>query len=345
MKFAKIKLFGLSFFLLLLWACQPVTSETVSGFKSYDDVVRDLIASAGVKAGESVAVVGFYDGVSGDYTALGDQWRDRAETALSGTGVEVRVVRDMGLVLDVLETVDKEFTEAEVWHNSGSDYILTGHYYISKNIGSAKKNSIELHLKLLKVQNQKLVAAKLWTTWLEKGWQQKYAVIRGNIYQKAIAVVTSNADANSPRPPLKAVLDRKNPCYPAAAPISLQISSVAGAHIYILNIAADNSVTLNYPNRYLKDKGLVSSKFTFPPPEIPGMRLQVYPLPDDNPSREAFKIIASYEALDFSFLKVPDGQIYAGAAATELKKVLVALKKAPAFSEVTLPYLVGRGCE
>ncbi len=75
------------------------------------------------------------------------------------------------------------------------------------------------------------------------------------------------------------------------------------------------------------------------------MRLQVFPLPDDNPSREAFKIISSFKPIDFSFLKVPDGRIFAGAAATELKKVLNVLKKAPAFSEVTLPYLVGTGCK
>ena len=242
-----------------------------------------------------------------------------------------------------METVDSEFDEGEVWRNSGSDYLLTGHYYISKNIGNNNgnpgKNSIELHLKLLRVKDQKLAAADLWTAWLEKGWQQRYAIVRGNVYQKAIEVVSSGSDRS------KATLDRKNPCYPAAASISLQISSEAGAHIYILNIAADNSVTLNYPNRYLKDKGLTASEFRFPPPEIPGMRLQVYPLPDDNPSREAFKIIASYKAIDFSFLKVPDGQIFAGAAATELKEVLAVLKKAPAFSEVTLPYLVGSGCE
>ena len=292
-----------------------------------------------------MAVVGFYDGTTGDYTALGDQWRDRAETVLVGNGVEVKIVRDMGLVLDIMETVDGELDEGEIWRNSGSDYLLTGHYYIAKNFGKSGKNSIELHLKLLRVADQKLAAAVLWSDWLEKGWQRRYAIVRGNVYRKAIEVLTSGSDRSEPHPPLKATLDRKNPCYPAAATISLQISSQAGAHIYILNIAADNSVTLNYPNRYLKDKGLVDSKFTFPPPELPGMRLQVFPLPDDNPSREAFKVIASYKAIDFSFLKVPDGQIFAGAAATELKEVLAVLKKAPAFSEVTLPYLVGSGCE
>ena len=344
MKFNKFKLF-IFLFPLLLGACHPATHETVSGIKSYGDVICELVADAGIKPGESVVVVGFYDGASGDYNALGDQWRDRAETELAGTGVEVKVVRDMGLVLDILETVDNEFDEGEIWRNSGSDYLLTGHYYISKNIGNSGKNSLELHLKLLKVADQKLAAAALWSTWLEKGWQLRYAIVRGNVYQKAIEVVTSDSSHLGPRPQLKATLDRKNPCYPTAATIALQISSEAGAHIYILNIAADNSVTLNYPNRYLKDKGLAGSEFTFPPPELPGMRLQVYPLPDDNPSREAFKVIASYKLIDFSFLKVPDGQIFAGAAATELKEVLSVLKKAPCFSEVTLPYLVGSGCE
>ncbi len=63
------------------------------------------------------------------------------------------------------------------------------------------------------------------------------------------------------------------------------------------------------------------------------------------PSREAFKVIASFKPLDFSFLKVSNGRIFAGDAATELKEVLAVLKEAPAFSELILSYLVGNGCE
>lgn len=331
------------FLLLSLCACHPAALEMGSGLDTYQETIGKLVAGK-VKSGESVAVVGFYDGENGDYTALGDQWRDRAETFLAGTGVETKAVRDMGLILNILETAERDFDEGEVWRRSGSDYIITGHYYLSKGVGSdGRRDALELHLKLLDVRSQRVAAAAPWTDWLEKGWQRRYAIVRGNVYQKAIEVFSP--DEKDPGPRLTAKLDRKNPCYPAGAAISLDIESEAGAHLYILNVAADRTVTLNYPNRYLPDKGLLAARFTFPPPEMKNLRLEVYPMPEDNPSREAFKVIASYRPLDFSFLKVPDGRIFAGAAATELKKVLETLKNARGFSEVTLKYTVGRGCE
>jgi hypothetical protein len=329
--------------LLLLAACHPATLETVSGVNTFENVVCDMVADK-VKSGESVAVIAFYDGVRGDYTALGDQWRGRAESALAGSGVEVKASRDMGLILNSLETTDRDFNESEVWRNSGSDYLLAGCYYIEKKVGKEEADYLELQLKLLRVCDQKVVGGEPWRIRLEGNWQQKIAVIRGNIYQKAIEVIGPDLDRAESRPQLVAELDRKPPCYPTASGASLKIKSEAGVYLYILNISADRSVTIVYPNRYLKGKALVSADFRFPPPDLPDMRLELYPMPNDDPSREAFKVIASYKSLNFSFLKVPDGQIFAGAEAAALKEVLAVLQKASGWSEVTLPYVVGRGC-
>jgi hypothetical protein len=53
-------------------------------------------------------------------------------------------------------------------------------------------------------------------------------------------------------------------------------------------------------------------------------------------------VIASYDRLDLSFLKVAEERIFAGAEAAELKKVLELLKNAQGYSAESLNYMVGR---
>jgi hypothetical protein len=72
------------------------------------------------------------------------------------------------------------------------------------------------------------------------------------------------------------------------------------------------------------------------------LSLELYPLTGEELSRESFKVIASYNRLDLSFLKVAEERIFAGAEAAELKKVLELLENAQGYSEVNLTYMVGR---
>ena len=325
---------------LLHSACHPGILETISGTGSFADVVSEMAAGR-VKPGETVGVVAFYDSATGDYTALGDQWRERVSSALTTDGVKVKVVRDLDLILNYMETTKPGFSERKVWRNSGRDYLLAGNYFITKGGRESATNYIELNLKLLRVKDLEVAGSRSWRTRLQPGWQQKSAIIRGNKYQKTITVIGPGLN-KAAGPPLKVNLDRENPCYPAGAKILLTIKSAPGIYLYILNVAADNSVTLNYPNRYMQEKALVSGNFIFPPPDMPNFQLELYPLPGNNPSREAFKIIASYNPLDFSFLKVAEGRIFAGAEAAELKEVLDLLKNAKGYSETSLNYMVGR---
>ncbi|MEA1923170.1 MAG: DUF4384 domain-containing protein [Pseudomonadota bacterium] len=332
--------------LLLLVGCHPAAVETRSlgGFSdSYAEVVLKLCQSS-VKKGEMVAVSAFYDGDNGDFTALGDQWRDRAEAALAGGDIKVRAVRDMGLILDSLESADsdRDFNESQIWRASGSDYLLVGRYYLYEGGDEKEPDYLELKINLLKNCDRTVVKATTWRTKLTPGWQSRAAVIRGNIYHKAIEVVGPGSASAGPE--LKVELDRNPPCYPAGARISLKIKSEPGVYLYILNIAADNSVTINYPNRFLPKKRLAGSKFIFPPPDMSRLHLYVYPLPGNSSGRESFKVISAFEELDFSFLKVPEGQIFAGAKAADLKEVLAVLQNSAGWSEVVLPYRVGRGC-
>jgi len=337
----------LSFFvgLLLLFAgCHPAGVETCSysGFsESYAEVIAGLCQGS-VKPGEIVAVSAFYDGDNGDFTALGDQWRGRAEAALAGGTIKVRALRDMGLILDSLESADKDFNESQIWRESGSDYLLVGRYYLYEGGEAQVADYLELKINLLKNSERTVVRATTWRTELAPGWQARASIVRGNIYQKAIEVVGPGAAVTGPE--LKAELDRNPPCYPAGDRVSLKIKSEPGVYLYILNIAADNSVTINYPNHYLPQKRLGGSDFTFPPPDMKNLQLYVYPLPGKLSGRESFKVISSFEPLDLSFLKVPEGQIFAGAKAADLKEVLAVLQKAAGWSDVVLPYRVGRGC-
>lgn len=340
---------GFLFWLLLglllgLAACHPAALETGSAGlgKSYEDEIREL--GGVVKPGQSIAVSAFYDGDSGDFTALGDQWRDRAESALAAAGGRVMALRDMGLILDALEVCDPDFDEGEIWRQSGSDYLLAARYYLYENQGSPPADYLELKINLLKTADRTLAGSINWRCRLEPGWQGRAARVRGNIHHKWIEAIGPN-EKKRPGPPLKAELDRNPPCYPTGAEVKLKISTGAGAYLYILNIAADNTVTLNCPNRYLPEKALPSGDFIFPPADLANLKLLVYPLPGKVSGREAFKVIASEKPLDFSFLKVPEGRIFAGAEAGELKKVLKVLSAAEGWSEVTLPYRVGLGCD
>ena len=332
---------------LLLAACHPATVETGGGLaglgRSYGEVVAGLCAGR-VGPGEKLGVGGFYDGTRGDYTALGDHWRDRAETALVKNGFRVAAVRDMGPVLDLLEQRRPDFDESAAWHESAGRYLLIGRYYLYPGRDEKAGDAIEIELKLLDSATLAVVGAASWRARLAPGWQREESVVRGNVYQQAVAAIGPER-RRRPGPQLKAELDRRPPCYPAGSALRIRVATTPGVHLYILNLAADNTVTLVLPNRYLPDRPQPAADFTFPPDDLPHLKLLLYPLAGESTSREAFKVIASFKPLDFSFLKVPEGRIFAGAEAAELRRVLAVLKQAEGWSEVTLPYRVGRGCE
>jgi hypothetical protein len=68
-------------------------------------------------------------------------------------------------------------------------------------------------------------------------------------------------------------------------------------------------------------------------------------LKQEEPCKEAFKIIASKDALDFSFLPVPENRIYSGARGGEIQRVSKVLEKADGWSEVVLGYWVSENCK
>jgi hypothetical protein len=102
---------------------------------------------------------------------------------------------------------------------------------------------------------------------------------------------------------------------------------------------------LFYPNTLMPDRPLVDGRVQFPPPAMrEKMALLLYPLISGEACREAFKVIASTDALDFNFLPVPQNALYAGAKGGDLARVLAVLKAASGWSEATLAYWVSEVC-
>jgi hypothetical protein len=101
-----------------------------------------------------------------------------------------------------------------------------------------------------------------------------------------------------------------------------------------------------YPNRIAPNNLFLGSSFEFPSSELRKsgeLALHLYPL-DRADTQEAFKIVASREQLDFSFLPTPENHIFSGAEGGDIKKMLQVLSKAKEISQIQLPYMVGPGC-
>ena len=103
-----------------------------------------------------------------------------------------------------------------------------------------------------------------------------------------------------------------------------------------------------YPNRLQQTSRLVGTNFEFPPEPLRrsgDMRLELYPMPGEHYTQEAIKVVATREPLDFSYLPVPENQIFAGAQGGSIKRMLETLNSASDWSEAVVKYGVGPACE
>jgi hypothetical protein len=313
-------------------------------FFSWVGLVKETI---GEKDNRSVAIAAFSDGNTGDVTALGDYFRDRIEEAVVKSGFTGIPRRDVPVLLDESSVSVKIFNEA--------DLVITGRYYIQ---GDERNQTVELQLRALDTKTGKLAGAYGHKVDLPENWRETASIVRSNIHLLSIESLTSNSAA---APKLSARLDRASaltqgvappltqgvapPCYPSGAEAKIIVETEPKLHLYILGIAADNTVTIFYPNKYMTDKPLNAEKFVFPPPEHKGaVSLHFYPIEKDKQARESIKVVVSRTPLDFSFLPVPENEIFTGAKGGDLKRVLDVLRAAKDLSETTLRYSVGPGC-
>lgn len=305
--------------------------------------MMEIARAIGTDRTAAVSLV--YEGCSGDVTVLGDRWRDRIEAALRDGRVPVKARKDIGFLIDDAEIYGMDIEERSIWKRAGADVLVCGSYAVRyKTLQGHQTPELALTVKALLIADGSLLETLSWREPLTEGWAMEAASIKGNVFHARVEAIVDSRPSGH-RPALVARLDRSRPCYPTAASATLDIETDPGCHVYILNLAADHSVTLLYPNSRLKDQPLPSGRLDFPPAALRGeMSLLLYPLRHGQTSHESFKIIASRLPIDFSFLPVPENAIYAGAKGGDIKQVLRALQQAEGWSETVLDYWVGPDC-
>ncbi len=309
-----------------------------SGTVAVSDHLARLVAA--LPAGASVAVSVIHDRETGDVTALSEGWREQLEGELARRGVTIKARHDLAALVREAQTFRGDLEEYDIWNRAGADVLVNGTYCFDR---SAKDRPVaELTVKALALDSSEVLATVSWTEPLPSDWPRLRAQVRGNVYQRDVAAVAPESQG----PQLTARLDRNPPCYRSGSKARLMISTEAGVYLYIFNIAADNSVTILYPNRLQGNQPLASGRVTFPDPSLGAkISLQLYSLAEGGTNRESFKVVASRHPLDFSFLPVPENRIFTGAEGGRLKQVLGVLRQAREWSQQTVPYLVGQGCE
>ncbi|MEA3465680.1 MAG: hypothetical protein U9R29_06705 [Thermodesulfobacteriota bacterium] len=316
--------------LLLISGCAPTIQQKTAGF-------ADLI-----NHGETVAVTAIYEESSGDVTALGNRWRDEIEAGLSQKKIVVKARRDIGFIIDDIDSFGTNGEEQKIWENSGADLLISGSYRLQPN---ATPPHALLTLKLLDTHTSNVRQTFNLTKDLYPCWAKSAAQVSGNAYQQSVEIVVDSSSAEK-KPRLSASFARKLACFPPGAAGTVLVQTDPGTHIYLLNLAADQTVTLLYPNTRLPDQKLTTGRFKFPSDALSKeLQLVFYPLIEGQMSHESIKVIASYFPIDFSYLPIPENAIYAGAQGGKIKQVLGSLKKARGWSEQVLDYWVGPECE
>jgi hypothetical protein len=320
--------------------------DVAKGIKDFRPPVAELLAR--VPEGRKVAVSAAYNAKNGEINALGDYYRGKIETAINHARYKVIPREETLLVLfnehEIRTTSHIRISESPGTRSDprndapelGADVVLSIRYYLVE-----AENRLELQIRALNPADNKIVGAISLQERLPTNWRELAAVVHSNIFGQKLESLAAPA---ARRPSLQAQLDRTSACYPAGADVRLQVETEVGVHLYIFNLAADNSVTLVYPNRYLPDLPLEQGRFHFPPKGRKDMTLEVYPLVPHRSVQETFKIVASGQRLDFGFLPVPINAIFSGVEGGDLQKVLETLNQARGWAETTLTYRVGPQC-
>jgi len=321
----------------VLTACR--TTGAVVKELDFDGEIAKIAAKIGKR--EATAVSYFYDRTTGNITELGNRWRDRTEAALLKKEVLVKTRKELGLLIDDVESFGTGRDEAEIWRQAGAQVLVTGTYRIVKSTASGQATRIFLRIKALRAAN--VIGSFDWQDDLAPDWARLESTVRGNVYKNEIrrCCVPGGGDI----PNLSARLDRQPPCYPPGTDGKISVTTEQGVYIYLLNLSADHTVTLLYPNKKIPEQPLLSARFEFPPPVFDKTLKMVFnPIKENEINQEVVKVIASRHPLDFSFLPVPINRPYLGAEGGDIKKMLEVLRNASDWREVTLNYAVGNEC-
>ncbi|MBT4837132.1 MAG: DUF4384 domain-containing protein [Methylococcales bacterium] len=286
-----------------------------------------------IPSSKKVAIVPFYNGINGDITGLGDLWRDRVENSLRKNKIKVAARRDLVMIMEEVENFHDTVDMDRLTQKAQSAYIVVGRYYQSSG-------KIELHLKLLQVTTARVKASAVLNEKLSRQTANFAYKVRGNIYHQRIDKMNPDQTKAS----FSATLNRK--CFPTGGEAILNIKMQPERYLYILNLSADDTVTLLHPNRLQKNKAVSQTEFTFPPVHLrkdETLSLLLYPM-NDQPTYEKFKVISSDKRLDFSNIPVPENALFTGAKGGDMKLMLDVLSKSKNWQVIDLDYEVGKHC-
>ncbi|MDH3349215.1 MAG: DUF4384 domain-containing protein [Desulfobulbaceae bacterium] len=292
---------------------------------------------------DRLAVAPFSDQRFGDVTALGDLWRDRIEDVLRDQGARIMARREVGRLL---EDADQFLTSELDWEKFAAEVLVTGEYLYQPSRGSKDPGFFHLRIKAIRVRSGEVVDTVTWKQPPEPMWSGLAMQIRRKNNRKTGAdPLAKEVLTSSKGPKMSSRLNRDPACYPTGSSVVIEVVTEPGSYIYIFNIAADGTVSLLYPNNRLPEQPLIGSKFLFPPAQLQSeMPLVVGPLPDEDTSREAFKIVVARKPIDFSSMPVAMGKMYFGAEGGEYRQVTNTLSTNQGWSESLLGYMVGLDC-
>lgn len=321
------------FFTVFITGCQSM--------KTRDSAIKDIKALdpfiEKINPEESVAVSWIYDAENGDITALGNIWRDRVAMGLKDHDIRIKSRKDLVLLIDDIESFGTGKAEKDIWEKAGADIIVSGTYRIIDN--NEDSAEILLHIKALRIDDAELVDSIEWTEPLGPDWQALASNIRGNVYHKKLQAITAPKNINK-QPFLSARLNSPNASYQAGDKGQIHVQTDPGTYLYLFNMAADNTVTLLYPNRYCKEAPVTGKEFVFPKQCSKDIELEFYPLNSGETCRESVLVVASIEKLDFSFVPFQSSEIYHWVEGEDIKKVYNLLLQSGSWKKVSLYFTV-----
>lgn len=334
--------------LIVITALAMVLISGCQSVKSREAVVRDIEALdqiiKKIGPGETAAVSWIYDVENGNITALGNIWRDRVELALKDHDIRIKGRRDVGFLIDDIESFGTGRAEEKIWEKAGADILVSGNYRIIS--GNGESGKIVLHVKAFRIEEADLIESCEWEENLGPDWRSLESNIVGNAYHKTLQTITS-PEAINKQPSLSARLNASNASYLPGEKGRIHIQTDPGAYLYLFNLSEDNTVTLLYPNKFCQNSPVAGNTFVFPEDcsEDKKLELSFYPLIPGKTCRESVIVVASAQKLDFSSIPFQSNEEYQWVAGKDIKGLYNILRQSDCWKKVSLEYTVGPECK
>ncbi len=336
-------LFSVFASVLLLSACAvSAPPENAAAENDFRAKVAGLAES--IRPEGAAAVSFIYDTRSGDVTELGNEYRDKVQLALRGEGVDIKARRDLGMIMDDVESHGFRKSERQMWEDAGADVVIGGRYRtVSSSISGEKTDRIYIVVTAYRVADSSNVGGFSHWDDCPPGWISLQMVKHGNVWHDKY---TSVFDAKAPEdgPKLTARWDKKPACYLHGESARITVETEPGVYLYLINLAADYTAALWYPNSKLEDRKWRSGRFVFPPPSLGDDMVLELLMTNGKPVVEQVKVVAGRTPLDFSKIPVAENKECVGEDGGEMKQMLQVLERASGWSQFDLEYAVSPDC-